>query len=115
MYYYEDTLHAELKAQGYVKKVLKPWNVKPNDLFILEDSTQPPYLGSIYIPVIITITDKYPSFYKYAPYNAPLQFARTAYRFDHKPLNPTDAKYLHNWHKTEGWNRFDSVEIWRKK
>jgi hypothetical protein len=112
MYYSEETLHNTLTTQNYALIERKPWNVREGDIMVLSDSSR--YnMPTMYIPVEITITDKYPEFSNPYPYNDG-QYARTSYRFYHKPLDADDIKYLHGRHSTERWNRFDNVEIYRK-
>lgn len=89
----------------------KPWNVREGDIILLSDSTRIA-LGTIYIPVVITITDKYADFYR-EWWKASMPTSRTSYRFYHKALKEEDQKLLYNWWDTT-WNSLDTVEIYRK-
>lgn len=111
-FYDSNALHAQLKSEGYATRVVKPWHVREGDVMILEDSSRPPYLSTLHIPVVVSIVDNYKDFTRPYPYK---DAAISHYRFYHKPYTPEDIKYLYNRHSTYGWNRFDDVEIYRKQ
>lgn len=111
MFWFEDAAERHLTALNYTKKEIKPWNVKEGDILILSDSSER-FINTKYIPVTITITDKYADFYRESPGNPNSRISRTSYRFDHKPIEPTDSKHLYGWWHTT-WNSLDTVEVWR--
>jgi hypothetical protein len=106
MHMYQDSF--ERDNPDLKKKELKPWHVREGDIILLEDLTSFP---TKHIPVEVVAISTYPTFERKLWSN---QLARTEWRFLHKPVIPEDRRYLYNWWETS-WNRFDSVEIYRKK
>lgn len=111
MFYSQESADKALIDLGYQKLERKPWNVKEGDVIVLEDSTRP-RLPVIYIPVEVTLTDKYADFYR-TWWTSTIKTSRTTYKFYHKPVNPSDLQYLYSWHNT-AWRSLDTVELYRK-
>lgn len=86
----------------------KPWNVRIGDIIVLEDNTRG--LLTEYIPVRITDISTNRTFERQLFTNA---IARTEWEFLHEPVNPDDKGRLYNWWVTR-WNRFDTVDLYRK-
>jgi hypothetical protein len=93
---------------GYRYIERKPWNVRIGDIIVLEDMTQG--LLTQYIPVRITHISTNRTFERRLFTN---EIARTEWEFLHEPVNPDDKKYLYNWWTTR-WNRFNSVDLYRR-
>ena len=113
--YYKDTLEKTFAEKGYRKIERKPWNVRKGDVFVLVDYTRPPFMMDLFIPVLITEIDTYSELSSDPSNQYSDNYARTAWRFHHRALSPADQPHLKFWNSTHGWNRFDTVEIWRKR
>jgi hypothetical protein len=113
MFMYEDTAENHLKSLGYKKMERRPWNVREDDVIILENwgGTRMP---TTFIPVRVWMTDKYSEYRRTD--TVPTKYTKvsqTTYELYHKALNESDAKHLYGrW--TTRWYSFDTVEIWRK-